>query len=219
VAAPIRGYFFRPSLVTLRDLQQLDELTADYELYESIVAGKSEWREGSQRAAVVESLRKEIDQLKLKFETEKDTYLQRRKAIDSLMDKVAKRLPGFTWGVFDDSKPHPLNMGPMHSTAASWKPWLETLRACWIVRTPRVLHPGFLLHDSPREAEMSEPVFWALLSIVSNYDGSSFQYIVTTTTKALSEFKPFVRLVLNTKDDGGMLFRKRIGAESKPLAV
>ena len=210
----------RRQLVTLRDLQQLDELIADYELYESIVGGKSEWREGSQRASVVDSLRKEIDQLKLKFETEKDTYSQRRKAIDSLMDKVAKRLPGFTWGVFDDSKPHPFHMGPMHSTTFGV---LETLAGdvtCLLdSANAESLHPGFLLHDSPREAEMSEPVFWALLSIVGDYDGSNFQYIVTTTTKAPSEFKSFVRLALHTKDDGGMLFRKRIGAESKPLAV
>ena len=136
------------------------------------------------------------------------------------MDTIAKQLPGFTWGVFDDSKPHPFHMGPMHSTTFGV---LETLAGdvtCLLDSSNSdSFHPGFLLHDSPREAEMSEPVFWALLAVARDVGNTQFQYIVTTTTKAPSEFKQFVRVTLHTKDDSGMLFRRRIGAESKPLPV
>ena len=207
-------------VVTLRDIERLDEAIADYELYEGILEGRLQWHEGVERASVVEKLSKEIEQLKVKLETEKDAYSQRRKVIDALMDTIAKKLPGFMWGVFDDSKPQPFRMGPMHSITFRV---LETLAGdvtCLLDSTNGdSLHPGFLLHDSPREAEMSEPVFWALLAVVREAGNTQFQYIVTTTTKAPSEFKQFVRVALHTKDDNGMLFRRRIGAESKPLPV
>ena len=48
-------------------------------------------------------------------------------------------------------------------------------------------HPGFLVHDSPREADMSEDIYQNLLVFLKQeieekcVDGISFQYIITTT--------------------------------------
>src|SRR5581483_2298157 len=77
-------------LVTLRDIERLDEAIADYDLYEGIVDRQAEWPEASERESAVEKLRQELAQLKLKVETEKDAYAQRRKTIDSLVDAIAK---------------------------------------------------------------------------------------------------------------------------------
>ena len=55
-------------------------------------------------------------------------------------------------------------------------------------------HPGFLLHDSPRESDMDDPIYHSLFeymkSIEDVFHGENipFQYIVTTTTKPPQAF-------------------------------
>lgn len=61
-------------------------------------------------------------------------------------------------------------------------------------------HPGFLMHDSPREADMSADIFNNLLRylplvIQSKYSDNmepQFQYIVTTTTKPTEELNRYI---------------------------
>jgi hypothetical protein len=62
--------------------------------------------------------------------------------------------------------------------------------------------PAFLVHDSPREADLGLSVYHQLFSMVATLEGqdsSSFQYIVTTTTQPPPEFqkKPWLRLELH----------------------
>ncbi|HAI11588.1 MAG TPA: hypothetical protein DCM28_07775, partial [Phycisphaerales bacterium] len=51
-----------------------------------------------------------------------------------------------------------------------------------------VCHPGFLIHDSPREADLNERLYQRMLevaySLMRDKEGNTpFQYIVTTTTE------------------------------------
>lgn len=62
--------------------------------------------------------------------------------------------------------------------------------------------PAFLVHDSPREADLGLSVYHQLFSMVATLEGqdsSPFQYIVTTTTQPPPEFqkKPWLRLELH----------------------
>lgn len=62
--------------------------------------------------------------------------------------------------------------------------------------------PAFLLHDSPREADLGLSVYHRLFQMVATLEGpdtSAFQYIVTTTTQPPPEFQkePWLRLELH----------------------
>jgi hypothetical protein len=202
----------------LADQRRLGELLREYELYEGILAGRDKWPELVGKQATVDELSRQLGDINLKVEAEKTQFAVRRRAIHDLMDEIAKRLPGFEWGVFDESGHPPFRIGPMHSTTFGI---LETLAgdiACLLDSSnPDSFHPGFLLHDSPREAEMSEPVLWSLLSAVNDVRNPPFQHIVTTSTAHAKGFEPYVRLALHSRADDGYLFRRKIGLESKPL--
>jgi hypothetical protein len=62
--------------------------------------------------------------------------------------------------------------------------------------------PAFLLHDSPREADLGLSIYHELFRLVRDLEGAAdqppFQYIVTTTTKPPEAFKgdPRLRLII-----------------------
>jgi hypothetical protein len=64
----------------------------------------------------------------------------------------------------------------------------------------RVRHPGFLIHDSPREADLGRSIYAGLFALAKKLEAPCpaplFQYIVTTTTEPPSEFclPPYLRL-------------------------
>ncbi|MBN1843817.1 MAG: hypothetical protein JW883_16245 [Deltaproteobacteria bacterium] len=84
-------------------------------------------------------------------------------------------------------------------------------------------HPGFLVHDSPREADLGVRVYHGFLRFVAELHSrcgganqAPFQYIVTTTTTPPEELQAqeFVRVKLDARSEAGLLFRKRIGVTS-----
>jgi hypothetical protein len=87
-------------------------------------------------------------------------------------------------------------------------------------------HPGFLVHDSPREADLGARIYrhflqciGALHSRLGGQTNAPFQYIVTTTTPPPLELQgeEFVRLSLSNELTG-FLFQRDLGAPSE-LAV
>lgn len=80
-------------------------------------------------------------------------------------------------------------------------------------------HPGFLVHDCPREADMSAVLYKNLLMMVLEADeqlssggGVPFQYIVTTTSApppALCE-APYLALELQPGNDDHLLFKRQL---------
>ncbi|MDO9530031.1 MAG: hypothetical protein Q7J27_12865 [Syntrophales bacterium] len=84
-------------------------------------------------------------------------------------------------------------------------------------------HPRFLIHDSPREADLGVRVYHSFLWFAANLhsrcggsDQAPFQYIVTTTTAPPPELQTdeFVKVRLDAHNDAGLLFRKNIGTMS-----
>src|SRR5690606_28043155 len=129
--------------------------------------------------------------------------------------------PSFQWGVFNDEdkhRNHPFQMGPMHSTTFKVLEILAGDIACLLDSTSvDSFHPGFLLHDSPREAEMSETILWSLLGHVASSESDTFQYIVTTSTEPTAAFMPFERLKLSSDSEDGLLLRSRLGGDQRSL--
>lgn len=77
--------------------------------------------------------------------------------------------------------------------------------------------PGFLLHDSPREADLGIRIYWSFIRFVArlqSHFGSAehcpFQYILTTTTAPPKELAgdDFVKLPLSASDPNELLYRR-----------
>ena len=78
--------------------------------------------------------------------------------------------------------------------------------------------PGLFLHDSPREADMEDALYYRLFDLAAHletvFPGAepSFQYIVTTTTPPPDELnqEPYVRLRLDARQEESLLLRQRL---------
>ena len=80
-------------------------------------------------------------------------------------------------------------------------------------------HPGFLVHDCPREADMSAVLYKNFLMMALEADEqlsrgatAPFQYIVTTTSPPPSELcvAPYLALELQPGDDEHLLFKRQL---------
>jgi hypothetical protein len=76
-----------------------------------------------------------------------------------------------------------------------------------------------LIHDSPREAELEEVLFHRIFHLIKqledaypNGQPASFQYIVSTSSRVPQEFEaaPFTRLVLDAREEEGLLLKVRL---------
>ncbi len=74
-------------------------------------------------------------------------------------------------------------------------------------------HPRFLLHDSPREADLDRHIYsrylrfmWNLTNHFGGQDKAPFQYIVTTTSKPPKELEAAICLRLEAHPETKMLF-------------
>lgn len=81
--------------------------------------------------------------------------------------------------------------------------------------------PGFLVHDSPREADLSIRLYSNFMRFVASlqnhfasHNNCPFQYILTTTTKPPKELRgnKYVKLRLDASKPGELLFRRDLSA-------
>lgn len=86
------------------------------------------------------------------------------------------------------------------------------------------IHPGLLIHDCPREADMNASLYGRLFDAVKGLEDrhgglqdAAFQYIITTTTPPPDALAtdPWVRCRLNAGSEDGLLFRKKIASEKQ----
>lgn len=80
-------------------------------------------------------------------------------------------------------------------------------------------HPGFVLHDSPREADLGSALYHRYISFMldrhnalGGNDLAPFQYIMTTTTPPPPECGVVIRVHLSDDDDAQLLFKRRLGS-------
>lgn len=76
-------------------------------------------------------------------------------------------------------------------------------------------HPRFLLHDSPREADLDWHIYnrylsfiWTLTNEYGGQDKAPFQYIITTTSKPPNDLNRAICLRLEAQPETKMLFRQ-----------
>ena len=83
------------------------------------------------------------------------------------------------------------------------------------------IHPGFLIHDCPREADMNADLYRRIFEVAKSLedahggsDHAAFQYIITTTTPPPESLAtdPWMRQTLDGESADGLLFRQRIAS-------
>jgi hypothetical protein len=78
-------------------------------------------------------------------------------------------------------------------------------------------HPGLLIHDSPREADLGGRIYARFLSVVADLQSeianagvALFQYIVTTTTPPPRALQTRTMTPLRLGGDDGLLFKRQL---------
>lgn len=152
----------------------------------------------------------------------------REKALAALTDALTHcLLPDGAYGSFDsrdEERPFRLSMRGGEAYRV-----LEVLLgdvACMLdsANTASAL-PGLLIHDCPREADLSIGLYQHFLSLVDELEAKAyagaqpaFQYIVTTTTPPPANLRDgAICLTLEPTSDEGLLFRRRFGSGQKLL--
>ncbi|MBB3228778.1 hypothetical protein FHW69_003420 [Luteibacter sp. Sphag1AF] len=152
----------------------------------------------------------------------------REKALVSITDALTQTLlPDGAFGVFDprdEDRPFRLSMRGGEAYRV-----LEVLLgdiACMLDSAGSgSSHPGFLIHDCPREADMSIGLYENFFSLMNELEKNGFagaeppfQYIVTTTTPPPANLQDgVVRLELDPSSNEGLLFGRRFGAEQNSV--
>jgi hypothetical protein len=169
-------------------------------------------------------LEQELDGVKTKLAVVQKSKSEHERALAAITDALTQQLfPDGAFGAFDprdEQRPFRLSMRGGEAFRV-----LEVLLgdvAC-MLDSPRAdgALPGLLIHDCPREADMSTGLYENFLSLMGDlqkqqYPGVAlpFQYIVTTTTPPPVNLQDdLVCLTLDPSTDKELLFRKRFAGE------
>lgn len=157
-----------------------------------------------------------------------------RKRLEAIFSGLVKSV--LTSGTYDGQVS--LNDGELsfrivHGTAMSGEA-VETLSVLLADIAGLVYHsvsessrlPGFVIHDSPREADLGLRLYRALIRVIATLEAHfptpencPFQYILTTTTPPPEEMQgdSFVRLRLDAAHPEGLLFKRNVAAKQGGL--
>lgn len=207
-----------------KELDRLTRAMQSFSQAETFSAGGKQGTDLQKRKEDLERIDSEIYYAKNQLDFYRSQSVQRDEGLQKLFDALVKRVlkanySGAVVSSADDFCPQILQ-GSINSGAAveSLSFVLLDIAATLGAANGVGSHPGFLLHDSPREADLSIGPYHSLLTelaaITEETGGESsapFQYIVTTTTEPPEELGHFVRLPLAAHPESELLFRQQLG--------
>ena len=185
---------------TIRDAQKLLE---DLEEYEALLAEYDKVQSEASRSE------KDLESTRASIASQRDTSFATIRDLSKWVDIVLRELvPGDIKGSAKlDGNGLKLNveLGGYRSTVA-----IESLKvvafdlAVLAMSMEKSLHfPGVLIHDSPREADLSEEIYKRLFLFAEKLENCTsvplFQYILTTTTAPPDRFRSQPWLCLQVK--------------------
>ena len=174
------------------DVDRLNELLIEHEQTQSQVA----------------ALDRTIEEKRTRVGSFRDAHAETFNRLSRLFDAILRELIGLEAAgrIFLDGNGLRLSveLGGERSTAAieSLKVIAFDLAAMCMSMEGSAHQPAFLIHDSPREADLGLSIFHRLFHLVHRMEGLGeqplFQYVITTTTRPPRELRtePWVRAVL-----------------------
>lgn len=198
------------------------------EQWDGFVTQRKQLEEGTVSEALADA-REKKDELEKTLEAKRSDLFLRRKetsvrseSLKALTKQVANKMLGADgFGVFNpesDLRPFELGVGgEAYQVLEVLLGDITTLLDSAVSELS--LHPGLIVHDCPREADMSERLYRDYLSLVREAEGQlqqgnsvPFQYIVTTTSPPPASLcqAPYLVLELKPGDEQDSLFKKRL---------
>ena len=190
-----------------------ERLVDDANRYELLLA------ERDKTAASVEAAERTLEQTRGAVAEYRDTAAETVRRLSDRFDAVLRELvPGDIEGsakLDGNGLTLRVKMGGDRSTAAidSLKVIAFDLAALTLSLEGMTRLPGFLLHDSPREADLGISIYSRLFGLAHEMERCSahplFQYVLTTTTAPPEEFRvePWLRLTLHGTPAGERLLK------------
>lgn len=210
---------------TSNEANKGQDLLLELERWEKSAGSEGAQVKINESKAKTEQIKGDIGRTQTQLTILQDRRSERVKRLGDIMDRITTvLLPQDAFGTFnpmDESRPFHLSMRGGEAYRV-----LEVLLgdiACLIESAiGNSAFPGFIVHDCPREADMSTGLYENFLLLIKclqkEYTGTAnapFQYIVTTTTPpplALLNDECLC-LELDPSSDSGLLFKRRFGGE------
>lgn len=186
-----------------------------------LIEGRTPNTELQRQTVRAEALRESIERQKMALDELQKSYRERLDAIGKIYDGLIKRCLSESYtGVLHMPKGE-LQFRIEEATGLSGEA-VETL-ALVLADVAAMLcacqgighHPRFLVHDSPREADLDRHIYnrylramWTLTEEHGGKDAAPFQYIVTTTSRPPDDIHEAICLKLEAHPPENMLFKK-----------
>lgn len=210
-----------------------DSVALEVDRGRQLLTELARWERTSGSPAAAETIRKsvarsgsissDIDNKRLQLQMLKQQRSSREKSLGELTDILARTLlSNEAFGSFalrDEVRPFQLSVRGGEAYRVM-EVLLGDLVCMLDAVDPASSFPGLLIHDCPREADMSSGLYENFLLMIQRIeleaygDEAPFQYIVTTTTPppSLIQCLPYLRETLDPSTDDGLLFRRRFNA-------
>lgn len=174
----------------------------------------------------LERLRSEKKRLKVRLESRQLEDEDRYQRLNSLYDALCRNILGTPYGGEIEYPPRADNLSfDIHAfhrkgngaAVTTLGHHLADVTAILWAATGEGYHPGFLIHDSPREADMTERIYADYLKGVNclaqelGGEQAPFQYIFSTTTKPPQQLTSVIRVELAGYPEDKLLFKQRLG--------
>jgi len=202
------------------ELQRLDYHLAQRRIALDLMEGRTPNTQLEKVTARVAELRNTLERQKVELQLQQDSHQDRLIRIGEIYDRLVK---GALSGTYSGSLG--MTRGEVQfeiSEAAGLSgEAVETLAlvladVAAVVCSSRGIghHPRFLMHDSPREADLDRHIYNRYLRMMMDLteelggrEEAAFQYIVTTTSPPPSELQETICLQLKAHPQDEMLFR------------
>ena len=201
------------------ELQRIDHHLSQRKQSLDLIEGRTPNTELQRETARAEGLRESIQQQQAALTELQNSYQTRLDTIGRIYDALIKSCLSDTYSGALHMPKGELQFRIAESTGLSGEA-VETLAL--VLADVAVMmcscqgvghHPRFLIHDSPREADLDRHIYnryltamWILTEEHGGPDAAPFQYIVTTTSRPPDELQKAIRLELKAHPPEHMLF-------------
>ncbi|MGE5471182.1 MAG: hypothetical protein ACM3X0_10340 [Bacteroidota bacterium] len=201
------------------NLQRLNQHLLHRQLAQDLIDGRTPNTELEQKTARATELKVLIDQQHQNLLRSQTSHEKRLQAISGIYDGLIKSALSNTYSGTLRMPKGELQFQIEEATGLSGEA-VETL-ALVLADVAALIcsckgighHPRFLLHDSPREADLDRHIYnrflWTVMALSAENGGAEaapFQYIVTTTSRPPEDLKPAICLQLEAHPHTNMLF-------------
>lgn len=205
------------------EMERLNRAVQDFQYAEKLGAGGIQDTKMQQYREDLEKIDSEIHHAKNQLEYYQAQSAKKDQGLQSLFDEIVRRVlkadySGSVITSAEDFTPQ-IRQGSAISGAAVESLSFVLMDIVSMLSASRGMghHPGFLMHDSPREADLDiapyHSLFTELAAITDETggkDNAPFQYIITTTTEPPKELAELTRLSLAAHPEEMMLFAQRL---------